>query len=178
MTLLSKVEPAGARIPLPKEPFDDAVQRVNEWRGRCIDAFTRAEMAVTDCLVAVVGTDRGKKIKLPHLVGQRFAALTAAVVPGGPFEVEGRLALPPLKAFEELNVVRTFLCHGVADVTLGRQCRWTAVLHIVSLSPKGRTEDTRVFREDSAAHLQRQIVDLSKQLCSRLTVFRATLAQH
>ena len=75
---------------LPCEPFTDAEVRVNEWRGRCLDAFARAETAVTECLVAMsVAGERGRSVGLPHLAGQRYEALAAMIRDGGPFVAEG-----------------------------------------------------------------------------------------
>lgn len=80
-------EPTITQSLLPMEPFVAATAEANEWRGRCLDTFSRAEIAVTECLLALSQVEEpGAKIRLPHLVGQRIDALSRALEPGGPFE--------------------------------------------------------------------------------------------
>ena len=87
-------------LALPFQPFANATSRVNEWRGRCLDSFTRAEAAVTECLIALAEVEgKGQQVRLPHLVGQRLDALAQAVAAGGPFEAEGTGASLALERF-------------------------------------------------------------------------------
>jgi hypothetical protein len=109
---------------IPVELFAEARARVNEWRGRCVDGLVRAEAAVTECLLAMSEVpERGGKVALPHLVGQRYAALAAAISEGGAFASEGAQLVAALGAFREYDVLRTALCHGVGRVTLDQKAQ-------------------------------------------------------
>lgn len=81
MNTISSIE-----LTLPREPFEAARAAASAWRGRCLDVFARSEAAVTETLLVLVGVDgRGNALKLPHLVGQRYDALSKAVGAGGVF---------------------------------------------------------------------------------------------
>jgi hypothetical protein len=161
---------------LPREPFDLAIARVNEWRGRCLDAFSRAECAVTQCLLAMANDPaRGKGIKLPLLVGQRYEALAAAVGEGGPYVVEGgkvATALPRLRAHD---VLRTMLCHGVGEVTLSRNGEWTLVLRMVSLRARRAEETVRIVQQEESEQTRDTLVRASQQLRAHLATLGASL---
>lgn len=154
---------------LPLEPFNRAVREVNEWRGRCLDAFTRAETAATECLLTLSAVPgRGGGIALPHLTGQRFDALAAAFGGDGPFVVEGPHALASLTRFREHASLRTMLCHGVADVTLDQKGRWTAIFRLACLRSGRVDREVLVVRESEAEQLGCDVTKKSRDLRSRL----------
>lgn len=154
---------------LPIEPFQAATAQVNEWRGRCLDAFTRGETAVTKCLVALAGVNgRGENVQMPHLVGQRLEALAAAIGPGSPFAPEAGKAAATLEKYRAHAGLRNLLCHGTSRVTLDHKGRWTVVLRLVALRSRQLTTKTRALAQDEATELREKISRLSQSLCSQL----------
>lgn len=158
MNMDVRIEAAGNSLELPSQPFDHAIYEVNEWRGRCLHAFSRAETAVTECLITLSTIKgRGDQVKLPHLIGQRFEALATVVAAGGSFEKEGRGTATALSAFREFDRYRSPLCHGLGEVTLGKGGQWTLVLRVLTLRSGRASEDTLVFKEAPAKALQKAL---------------------
>src|SRR5688572_4240247 len=92
---------------LPRAPFEAARDATAAWRGRCLDVFARSEAAVTETLLVLAAVDRrGTSLKLPHLVGQRYDALSSAICAGGAFADEGKAALEPLAGFRKHDAFR------------------------------------------------------------------------
>ncbi|MBY8823847.1 hypothetical protein [Sphingomonas colocasiae] len=163
MNAQTKIEPA-----LPPEPFDAARDKVNALRGRCMDAFARAEEAVTETLLVMAETERGKAIRLQHLVGQRFDELNTALGEGGAFAGEGKAASATLAAFRQHDDLRAFLCHGVAKVTLDKHGRWTVVMRVLALRARKAARTHRAMEQDEVAQLADQLAKASRKLCSQL----------
>lgn len=64
---------------LPRAAFE-AARDAAAWRGRCLDVFARSEAAVAETLLVLTAVDeRSSSLKLPHLVGQRYDALSNAI---------------------------------------------------------------------------------------------------
>lgn len=159
---------------LPAEPFVRATERVNAWRGRCLDAFSRAELAVTEGLAALSQVEgRGANVHLPHLIGQRFESLTELFAGGGAFEIEGSPALPELKSFRGHTDLRTALCHGVGRVTLDRRERWTLVLRVTTFRTKSLSHSVFAVTEDEATAVLVDVRQASQRLCAKLATVRA-----
>jgi hypothetical protein len=162
---------------IPSEPFEVATARVNEWRGRCLDAFTRAETAVTETLAALAGCGkRGARVTLPHLVGQRYQALADAIAPGGPFAAEGGASADALDRCQKLNDLRTMLCHGTCRVTLDRSGRWTVVMKRVTLKANQIVHDQFAVTEREAQALRDDATRASRELCASLASWRCRLS--
>jgi hypothetical protein len=169
-----------ARTPFPitlaGDSFDLAIAHVNEWRGRCLDSFSRAEWAVTGCLSAMANDPvRGKGIKLPYLVGQRYEALAEAVGQGGPYAAEGGKVAAALPGMRSHDALRAMLCHGVGDITLNRKGQWTLVLRLVSFRSRRAEETVRVVQQEEGERTREALGRSSQQLCSHLNMLRATL---
>lgn len=161
---------------MPPQPFVDATCRVNEWRGRCLDSFARAEAAVTECLMALAEVkERGAAVPLPHLVGQRFEALVTAFAANGPFRAEGSCALAAVEQCRAHSRVRTMLCNGIGRVTLDRHGAWTLVLRVATLRNRRIAHDTLVLTETEAEQLRVEIARASQRLCAQLGQVRAKL---
>ena len=164
---------------MPPQPFIDANARAAAWRGRCLDAFARAEAAATECLIALAEVkDRGAAVRLPHLVGQRFESLAAALAADGPFAAEGPLALAAVEQCRSHSGVRTMLCHGVGRITLDRNGKWTLVLRVATLRNRQIARDTLVLTETEAEQLRDDIARASQKLCAQLGQVRAKLKPH
>ncbi|MDB5581539.1 MAG: hypothetical protein JWR80_6715 [Bradyrhizobium sp.] len=167
--------PAPNLVPaLPQQPFDAASDGVNAWRGRCLDAFARAEAAITECLVSLSEPEKsGKAVRMPHLVGQRMEALShalAAIGTPGPDVLHAQTALAALRDHDGL---RTMLCHGVGNITLDRNGRWTVVLRLTALRARRVVRDMLTLTEQEAADRRDDLVKASKILCARLGQVRA-----
>jgi hypothetical protein len=162
---------------LPREPFVAATAQVNEWRGRCLEAFTRGETAVTECL-AILGQvkGRGDKVKLPHLVGQRLEALSAAISADGPFAAEaGKAAAATLDLYRRQAGLRNLLCHGTSKVTLDSKGRWTVVLRLVMLRSREISRESLAVTQEEAAILCSEITEISHKVSAQLGQIRANL---
>ena len=109
---------------LPRAAFDAARDAAAAWRGRCLDVFARSEVAVTETLLVLRAVNgRGEAIKLPHLAGQRYEALSTAICAGGAFAGEGKAASAALLAFRQHDALRNILAHGAFTVTLDQHGR-------------------------------------------------------
>lgn len=171
------LQPPPAGQNLPREPFDHAIQQVNEWRGRCLDAFSRAEQAVTECLVAMSEMpERGRHVRLPHLVGQRYDALSATVAETGPFAADAALLAGALERFRAHDPLRTMLAHGVTEITLSAQAHWTLILRIVCLRSRQPTRTMLALRQNEANAVRKTLVADSRCLCAKLDVVRSRLS--
>ena len=116
--------PAGLLTP---DPFSIAVNEVNAWRGRCLVAFTRAELAVTEALVRLSELDA--TVPLPHLAGERYATLVKQLRKRG----DAPDTIVAIETFQANDELRSFLCHGVVRVLLDRHGEWQAVFTLLML---------------------------------------------
>ncbi|MBW4331044.1 hypothetical protein KY084_09185 [Stakelama sp. CBK3Z-3] len=159
---------------LPRAPFEIARDAVATWRGRCLDVFARTELAVSETLLVLAAVDgRGKAIKLPHLVGQRYDSLAAATGPEGNFAEEGKVVANAVLQFKEHDSLRSHLTHGVFTVTLDHRCSWHLVSHLLSLRAGRETRDLFVTQQEEAASLLRALEKNSLRLRSNLGQLRA-----
>lgn len=143
MTPISPIEAA-----LPRAPFEAARDAAARWRGRCLDVFARSEAAVTETLLvlAAVG-ERAPALKLPHLVGQRYDALSNAVGAGGAFADEGKAAVMPIAEFRKHDALRTQLSHGVFTVTLDHRGQWHLVARVLAIRAGRAARDLLVVEQ-------------------------------
>lgn len=136
---------------LPREPFEAARDAVAAWRGQCLDVFARSEAAVTETLLVLAAADeRGLSLNLPHLVGQRFDAISNAIGAGGAFEEEGKSAVEPLANFRKHDVLRAQIAHGVFGVTLDHRGQWHLAARVLALRA-GRENRELLVAEESEA---------------------------
>lgn len=61
------------------------------------------------------------RVRLPHLVGQRFEELANLIGPAGAFALEGKASAAALSTFRAHESLRTSLCHGVGKIVLDQQ---------------------------------------------------------
>ncbi len=155
----------------PSSSCDDA----NLWRGRFIEEFALAETVVSEGLVFLAGVaTEGAKSLLPHLMGQRFAALRSVVDMQGPLGREGVRVASALDEFKELHRLRSFLCHESSTVTVGQDRRWRIVLSLLTF--RGAEVQRDSMQIDEAFALLNQLRDarvrLDGQLRGMLASFR------
>lgn len=149
----------------------EAHEAVNAWRGRCLNAFGRAEHAVSEALDRLSrDTERGALVKLPHLVGQRFEALGAAIGEGGPFEKDSASARAALEAFRAHDNLRAPLCHGLGKITIDQSNRWTLVVRMTSFRGRRVERSTYVWEEDEAKRLADRVHADAQRLQARLAL--------
>lgn len=96
---------------------------------------------------------RGASIKLPHLVGQRYDALSKATEPGGVFAEEGKAAADPLATFRQHDRLRSAIAHGTFTVTLDKHGRWHLVVRVLALRSGSEARDVLVLQEREAAEM-------------------------
>lgn len=103
------------------------------WRGRYVDEFAMAEVAVSETL-ATLSTlaSSGAKSLLPTAVGHRFAALQALVSSGGPLASVGGRVAKALDDLREHQLRRNFLCHGSSEVSADYLGDWHMTLSLTS----------------------------------------------
>jgi hypothetical protein len=156
----------------PREPFDAARDAVTAWRGRCLDLFSRSEAAVTETLLLLAASKpRGEAIKLPHLVGQRYDELAAAIGPGGPFAEDGKAAAKALAGFRQHDDLRTNIGHGVFTVTLDRHGTWHLVIRLLALRSGRELRDVLVMEQREAAEILTRLERDASRLRSILREF-------
>lgn len=159
------------------DQFTAAMLRSNAWRGQCLHVFAKSETAVTEALATLAGVpDRGKGIKLPHLVGQRFEALAEALRPDGRFAAEGSRTRLLAAAVQQHLPVRAALSHGVGRISIDRSARWTMVLHVTGLKGHGLTRELSVIEERDGQTLLHELSTTMQQLCDAVGKLKATLA--
>ncbi|MCJ2179598.1 hypothetical protein [Novosphingobium album (ex Hu et al. 2023)] len=94
-----------------------------------------AEMVVAEALATLSEiASSGARSLLPHLVGQRFEALRAVVGSNGPLSDVGCRVADVLEEFYEFHRYRTYLCHGVSDLSFGHNGDWLITLHMTNFS--------------------------------------------
>ena len=137
--------------------WDAICQEVNAWRGACMHHFSVVEEAVTKTLLALSEAEgASSKVRLRHLIGQRFEDLEIAIGPEGPFAEIGKTAARALAQFRTNHeVFRSQLCHGVAKVAVIRDGSWMLVTRSLSIRMKLREEAVVVIdRKEAFARLE------------------------
>ena len=157
----------------PSEPFDDAIERINAWRGSCLQIFARVEMAVSHCLIEARRIDPSTA-QLPPLVGLRFNALsellkTATNVP--------RHLVEALEAFRVHDKLRHAMCHGVATVLMDRNGRWSVKMDGIRFHSNCAEPFIWLISEaETHEHLAKLQAD-SRKLSATLGQLRKTLSE-
>lgn len=168
MNAISSIE-----APLPRVPFEAARDAAAAWRGRCLDVFTRSEVAVTETLLILAQVDeRGASIKLPHLVGQRYDALSNAIGANGAFADEGKAAVEPVAGFRKHDALRTQISHGVFTVTLDHRGQWHLVARVLALRTGRASRDLLVTDQAEASAILRSLEKDGSRMRSALGQLR------
>jgi hypothetical protein len=103
------------------------------WRGRYVEKFAMAEVAVSETL-ATLSTlaSSGAKSLLPAAVGQRFDALQAVVRATGPLALVGGRVAKALDDLREHQRRRNFLCHGFSEISADKLGDWQMTLSLTN----------------------------------------------
>lgn len=172
---MNATSPIPAAVPL--ETFASASESAAAWRGRCLDVFSRCETAVTETLLCLAAAKRDKSIKLPHLVGQRYDALSSAISAGGPFAGEAKGASDALAKFRQHDALRTQLTHGVFTVTLDHRGSWHIVGRVTALRSGRKSSNLFATNQYDAGNILIVLVKDGARLRSTLGQFRHALSK-
>lgn len=166
-----------ASAPTGPAAFKQATRAVNAWRGEVVECFARTEVAVTETLLALAGVpDRGAKVKLNRLVGQRLQDLANATASDGPFASEGKAASTALADFRRHEPLRATLCHGTAKVALDRKGEWLALFKLVALKGRQAERSSLTIEEQEAGAMLLDLTRCGQRLASVLGNLRKTIA--
>lgn len=158
--------------PESDQRWEDAAFAANAWRGKAIQLFAQAELAVSEALELLAAfPGRGEKVRMRRLVGQRFEDLAGALA--DPFNEEGTRAAEALERFRQHEELRPLLCHGVAKLALDRNGRWLIVLKLVAFRGRATQHVSRTIEEQDADQLLTRIRDDCRRLTSALQSLRS-----
>ncbi len=123
--------------------------------------FSVVEQAVTKTLLVMDAAKQDRaKIRLRHLIGQRFEDLAEAIKPEGPFGEEGKAAFKALEQYRERHEsFRTQLCHGHIVVSVVRAGEWMLVLRTLAI--RGRQVDAGLVLLEQSTAMSR-LAELSR----------------
>jgi hypothetical protein len=156
--------------------WDKLYAEVNAWRGECMHHIASAEKAVTETLLFLDSVKpEGTKIKLRHLIGQRFEDLSVATGPDGPFAEAGKASRKAIETFRQHEAFRSLLCHGVAQVTATRSGAWLLVIRSLSIRARPAEETTVIFEMIDAKKKLAQLKFDGQKLASNLGQLRKKL---
>jgi hypothetical protein len=154
--------------------WEDACRSVNAWRGRGLHCFAQAESAVSETLLVLAAdAERGKKVKLRGLIGQRFEDLAAAVGANGPFGAEGSSTARALSAFREHEALRPFLGHGLVKIALDRHNQWVILIKLLSFRGGKAIRSSLALDQREGAALLTELKARTEALASALHSLRA-----
>ncbi len=126
----------------------EVLMSANAWRGACLHHFTAVELAVTESLLWFDQAKPGK-VRLRHLIGQRFEDLAIALADDGAFShPTAAKALDRFRTRHE--AFRTLLCHGHITVTMEINGRWLLVVQTVSIRSRQGAKSIEVIRQPEA----------------------------
>lgn len=156
--------------------WEDACRSVNAWRGHGLQCFAQAESAVSETLLVMAAVaERGKKVRLRGLIGQRLEDLAIAVGAGGPFEAEGTSVASALDAFREHEALRPFLGHGLVKIALDRHDRWVILIKLLSFRGGKAGRSSLALDQREGAALLADLKARTQALVSALQSMRARL---
>ena len=146
---------------------------VNAWRGSCLHHFSTVEMGVTETLLALSSTPAGEKVRLRHLIGQRFEDLSVALAPDGPFGGISKAAFAGLSKYREgQEAFRGLLCHGVIKVTVDPTAQWTLIIRSLSVRARQAERAVMVIERNEALVRRDSLKSEGQRLVSTLGQLR------
>jgi hypothetical protein len=162
---------------LPASDWDAAACSVNAWRGTVLHHFAVTECAVTETLAALAGCgERGARVRLRHLIGQRFQDLQDAIGADGPFFIEGQAIEEALMAFRTHERLRTVLGHGSTRIALDRGGRWIVEIKVSTFRGRTLERTSHFFEQEAAEVLASEIRQMARRLSSKLSTLRSAVA--
>jgi hypothetical protein len=171
---MNAITPIDAAI--GEDAWEEAIGSVNEWRGHCLHCFAQAETAVTETLLAMAAVaDRGARVKLRRLIGQRFEDLNVAIGADGPFATEGSKVALALATFREHEALRPILCHGIFKVALDRHGQWLVLMKVLSFRGRKADRSSLALDQREGAATLAELKARTQQLVSALQSLRARI---
>ncbi|HYJ51574.1 MAG TPA: hypothetical protein VEW04_00215 [Allosphingosinicella sp.] len=157
--------------------WGQAIRSVNEWRGHALHCFAQAEAAVSETLLVMAAVpERGARVKLRRLIGQRFEDLNSAIEAQGPFGAEAGKAVQALFAFREQEALRPILCHGTAKVALDRHGQWLIQIKVVSFRARKADRTSLALDEREAGARLAELKERTHHLVSALRLLRRRIS--
>ncbi|MEL1251847.1 hypothetical protein [Aurantiacibacter gilvus] len=137
-------------VPIPKQGIAP-----NEWRGKCLDLYSRAERTVSKTLE--VAREVGLTSSIDHLAGNRLGELEAAIGRGAVPSKLKRGLNNAIAEWKEVEQNRFYLAHGIMRVSLDRERQWVLLI------------DARVYRSNEGTDyrwplLEKEALDFMDRL--------------
>ena len=143
-----------------------------------MQAFSSTEAAVSEALLRLAEVPAGgERVRLRHLIGQRFQDIADAVGQSGPFAADGAAAASCLAAFRVHEPLRTVLCHGAFRIALDRRDRWVVIAKVVAFRGDGAERTSHVFEQDDAERLAAEVRSLGQKVSSSLGNLTRTVSR-
>jgi hypothetical protein len=121
------------------DPFQIARSEIDQWRGKCLNAFSKGEAVIGKALEGLALLSAGgHALKIEHLAGQRATQLANMLPKLSLTERQRNAISSALDDWRNREQERTFLAHGVVAAGLQRNSEWFAIF------------DVRVFRNGIA----------------------------
>lgn len=154
-------------------PFDfkPHYARANEWRGRCIAHFSKAEYTVAEML-AYMSQRQANTIKLPHLLGQRLSRLSSTIESESTLGKAGATAIAAVAAMADLQGLRNFLCHGRSMILLNEQGQCYCLFEMIGQEGEKHTMALAAAEMDAKESL---VIERKNALCTALGQIRKAL---
>ena len=151
--------------------FKPHYARANEWRGRCIAHFSKAEYTIAEML-AYLSQRQANTIKLPRLHGQRLSTLSSAIERESMLGKAGSSAIAALAVMADLQGLRNFLCHGRSTILLTEKGQCYCLLEMIGHDGEKQTMAITPAEMDA-----KEIVVIKGKgtLCSELGKIRKAL---
>jgi hypothetical protein len=148
------------------------------WRGRYIEEFAMAEVAVSEAL-ATLSTiaSRSAKSLRPTAVGQRFEALRIVVGASGPLAPVGGRVARALDDVREHQSRRNFLCHGSSEVWTDHLGDWCMALCLTSFRAGAIERNAMQITAAEAAVLLQELRSARLRLEGQLRGMLASLTR-
>jgi len=146
---------------------------IEAWRGRCVDLYSRSELAVSSTLEAALVA--GLPAPLRHLAGQRLSDLGALAASTKGTTKQHNALLAAIRDWQAMDESRSFLAHGVLKELLDRNGNWSAQLDIKCFKKNAVIDQRKVFSEPEAKKLETLLQSRFKTLSSQLGQLRTRL---
>ena len=146
----------------------------DEWRGKCLNLYARAEQAVGSALEDAHRANATPKLR--HLAGQRLADLIVTVEAKGGTGKQMKAFSSALGAWKAVESQRQFLAHGVASTSVDIRGCWTLLLDVVVYRNNQRSSDRWAIKQAEGEEFLRSLEDAFAKLSGQLGHFRKRIA--
>lgn len=146
--------------------YETARAEIDCWRGRLMEIFARGEIAIAQALVCAAAN--GRKVRLPHLAGQRLEELTGLSLTELSTKSQSAALTSALDGWSQIEARRPFLAHGTSSVWIDGNGGWAVVFdrtdYRAGIAVSDRWFILRAETDQFENDLMRQFGNLSSQL--------------